>query len=61
VIDNPEFYDELVQKVVSKINNVELPIEEEEEENDVEEIFTPEITLNKEEPTVTIKDLENEY
>jgi recombination protein RecA len=58
ITDNPEFYDELKQKIVDKINNVELPVEEEEEEEDV--VPTPEITLNNE-PVVTIKDLENEY
>ena len=28
VIDNPEFYDELREKIIAKINQVDLPIEE---------------------------------
>ena len=37
VVDNPEFYDELKGKIMDKINEVELPIEETEtEENDEE-------------------------
>jgi len=28
VVDNPEFYDELKEKIINKINNADLPIEE---------------------------------
>jgi hypothetical protein len=32
VVDNPEFYDELREKIIAKINQTDLPIEEEEED-----------------------------
>jgi hypothetical protein len=35
VIDNPEFYDELKEKIVAAINQTDLPIEEVEVEEDV--------------------------
>jgi hypothetical protein len=35
VMDNPEFYDELKEKIVAKINQSDLPIEEVEVEEDV--------------------------
>jgi hypothetical protein len=28
VVDNPEFYDELREKIIAKINEVDLPVEE---------------------------------
>jgi IS5 family transposase len=36
VVDNPEFYDELREKIITKINNADLPVEEvvDEEEDD---------------------------
>lgn len=34
VIDNPEFYDELKNKIIDKINEADLPVEEETEEED---------------------------
>jgi hypothetical protein len=38
VVDNPEFYDELKQKIIAKINAADLPIE------DIE-VIEPEIIL----------------
>ena len=35
VVDNPEFYDELREKIIAKINQTDLPVEEEEEEDAV--------------------------
>ena len=35
VVDNPEFYDELREKIIAKINQVDLPVEEIEVEEDV--------------------------
>jgi len=34
VVDNPEFYDELREKIIAKINQTDLPIEEIEVEED---------------------------
>jgi hypothetical protein len=34
VIDNPEFYDELREKIIAKINESDLPVEEIEVEED---------------------------
>ena len=39
VIDNPEFYDELREKIIAKINQTDIPVEEEEEEE--EELVVP--------------------
>jgi hypothetical protein len=36
VVDNPEFYDELREKIIAKINESDLPVEEEPVEEDVE-------------------------
>jgi recombination protein RecA len=44
VMDNPEFYDELKEKIVAAINQTDLPIEEIEVEEDVEDIVVPEPT-----------------
>ena len=41
VIDNPEFYDELREKIIAKINEVDLPIEEEEVEEDIPQVPAP--------------------
>jgi hypothetical protein len=38
VLDNPEFYDELKEKIITKINETELEVEEIEVE---EELVTP--------------------
>jgi recombination protein RecA len=35
VVDNPEFYDELREKIIAKINEADLPVEEIEVEEDV--------------------------
>ena len=35
VVDNPEFYDELREKIIAKINEADLPVEEVEVEEDV--------------------------
>jgi hypothetical protein len=35
VVDNPEFYDELREKIIAKINETDLPVEEVEVEEDV--------------------------
>jgi hypothetical protein len=34
IVDNPEFYEELKQKIVDRINEVDLPIEEHIEEEE---------------------------
>jgi hypothetical protein len=34
VVDNPEFYDELRDKIIAKINQTDLPVEEVEVEED---------------------------
>jgi recombination protein RecA len=47
VVDNPEFYDELKEKIVAKINQTDLPIEEEIEEE--EELVAPTPSLFNEE------------
>jgi recombination protein RecA len=39
ILDNPEFYDELKEKIVAKINETDLPVEEIEVEEDV--VVTP--------------------
>jgi hypothetical protein len=39
VVDNPEFYDELREKIIAKINEADLPVEEIEVEE--EEVVTP--------------------
>jgi hypothetical protein len=39
VVDNPEFYDELREKIIAKINEADLPIEEIEVEE--EELVAP--------------------
>jgi hypothetical protein len=36
VVDNPEFYNELREKIIAKINETDLPVEEEVVEEDVE-------------------------
>ena len=42
IVDNPEFYDELREKIIAKINEADLPVEEVEiEEEDVPQIPTP--------------------
>lgn len=41
IVDNPEFYDELKTKIVAKINETDLPVEEEFIEEDVPQIPTP--------------------
>jgi recombination protein RecA len=42
VVDNPEFYDELREKIIAKINEADLPIEEIEiEEEDIPQVPTP--------------------
>lgn len=46
LLDNPEFYDELKAKIVAKINQVDLPVEEEEE---VEEAIVASPSLFNEE------------
>jgi recombination protein RecA len=40
VVDNPEFYDELREKIIAKINEADLPVEEVEVEED-EELVAP--------------------
>jgi recombination protein RecA len=44
VVDNPEFYDELREKIIAKINEADLPIEEVEVEEDVV-VPEPEVNL----------------
>jgi hypothetical protein len=44
VIDNPEFYDELREKIIAKINESDLPIEEIEVEED-EIVSAPSVGL----------------
>ena len=42
VVDNPEFYDELREKIIAKINEADLPVEEVEiEEEDIPQVPTP--------------------
>jgi len=42
VVDNPEFYDELKEKIVNAINQADLPVEEIEiEEEDIPQVPTP--------------------
>jgi recombination protein RecA len=42
VVDNPEFYDELREKIIAKINEADLPVEEVEiEEEDVPQVPAP--------------------
>jgi len=41
VVDNPEFYDELRKKIIAKINEADLPIEEIEVEEEEEEVVLP--------------------
>jgi recombination protein RecA len=41
VIDNPEFYDELREKIIAKINEADLPIEKEEVEEDIPQVPAP--------------------
>ena len=40
VVDNPEFYDELREKIIAKINEADIPVEEIEEE-DIPQVPTP--------------------
>jgi recombination protein RecA len=41
LLDNPEFYDELKAKIVAKINQTDIPVEEEIEEEEIPQIPTP--------------------
>jgi len=41
LLDNPEFYDELKAKIVAKINQTDIPVEEEIEEEEIPQVSTP--------------------
>jgi recombination protein RecA len=42
VVDNPEFYDELREKIIAKINEADIPVDEVEiEEEDIPQVPTP--------------------